>query len=119
LFLFENCDVNDKFLKCGDYYLPDINWAMDDGSLIPSCVTSFKETLVIDSMSVLGLTQVNSIPNSRNVYLDLFFCNFSDDISVLNCECPPFKLDVHHRAYEINISFDDVVVDGTQEVAKR
>jgi hypothetical protein len=76
--LFKNCDVNDNFLLCGDYNLPDINWAMDlsDGNLIPSCVTSIKETLFIDSMSVLNLTQVNSIPNSRNVYLDLFFVIF-------------------------------------------
>jgi hypothetical protein len=119
--LFENCDVNDNFLICGDYNLPDINWDMDlsDGTLIPSCVTSIKETLVIDSMSVLDLTQVNSIPNSRNVYLDLFFCNFTDDISILNCECPLLKLDVHHAAYEINISFDDVIFDSTQEFAKR
>jgi hypothetical protein len=54
--LFANCDVNDNFLICGDYNLPDINWDMDlsDGTLIPSCVTSIKETLVIDSMLVLN-----------------------------------------------------------------
>jgi hypothetical protein len=53
--LFENCDVTDKFLIFGDYNLPDINWDMDlsDEILIPSCVTSIKETLVIDSMSLL------------------------------------------------------------------
>jgi hypothetical protein len=27
--LFENCDVNENFLICGDYNLPDINWDMD------------------------------------------------------------------------------------------
>jgi hypothetical protein len=51
---------------------------LSDGTLILSCVTSIEETLVIDSMSVLDLTQVDSIPNSRNVYLDLFFYNFTD-----------------------------------------
>jgi hypothetical protein len=29
------------------------------------------------------------------------------------------KLDVHHWAYEINVSFDDVIFHSTQEVAKR
>jgi hypothetical protein len=45
--------------------IPDINWDMDL-TLIPSCVTSIKETLVIDSMLVLDLTQ-----EIRSVYLDL------------------------------------------------
>jgi hypothetical protein len=54
-FLFENCGINDNFLICGDYNLPDINWDIDlsDEILIPSCVTSIKETLVINSISVL------------------------------------------------------------------
>jgi hypothetical protein len=60
-----------------------------------------------------------SIPNSRNVYLDLFICNSTNDISILNCECPLLKLDVHRGAYEINVSFDEVTFDSTQEVAKR
>jgi hypothetical protein len=53
--LFENCDFNDNILICGDYNLPDINWDMDlsDEILIPSCVTSIKETLVINSIDVL------------------------------------------------------------------
>jgi hypothetical protein len=29
------------------------------------------------------------------------------------------KPDVHHGAYEINVSFDDVICASTQEVAKR
>jgi hypothetical protein len=45
---------------------------LSDGTLIPSCVSSIKETLVIDSMLVLDLAQVNGIPNSRNVFSDLF-----------------------------------------------
>jgi hypothetical protein len=119
--LFENCDVNDNFLICGDYNLPAINWDMDlsDGTLIPSSATSIEEILVIDSMFVLDLTQVNSIPYSRNVYLDLSFCNFPDDISILNWESPLLKLDHHHRAYEINVCFDDVIFDSTQKVVKR
>jgi hypothetical protein len=44
---------------------------------------------------------------------------YTNDISILNCECPLSKLDVHHRAYEIDITFDDVIFDSTQEVAKR
>jgi hypothetical protein len=31
----------------------------------------------------------------------------------------PLKLDVQHRAYEINVFFDDVIFDSTQELAKR
>jgi hypothetical protein len=51
----------------------------------------------------MDLAQVNSIPNSRNVYFNLFYCNFTYDISILNCEYPLMKLDVH---YEINVSFN-------------
>jgi hypothetical protein len=119
--LFENCDVTDNFLICGVYNSPDINWDMDlsDETLILSCITSIKETFVIESMSVLDLTQANSIPDSRSLYLlDLIFCNFTDDISILNCESPLLKLDVHHRAYEINVSFEDVIFDSTQLIAK-
>jgi hypothetical protein len=53
---------------------------LSDETLIPSCVSSIKETLVFDSMLVLDLTQVNGIPNSRNVisalFLEFFRCHF-------------------------------------------
>jgi hypothetical protein len=48
-----------------------------------------------------------------------FFWNFSDAISILNGKCRLLKINVHHRAYEINVSFDNVIFDSTQEVANR
>jgi hypothetical protein len=56
--LINICDINDEFVICGDYNLPEIRWKADpeDGSLIPSNVHSEKAASIADGMVALSLS---------------------------------------------------------------
>jgi hypothetical protein len=57
--------------------------------------------------TVIDIVSSSEIPNARGVFLDVCFCNFSDEISVSEQNMPLLNADVHHNAYDIDISFDD------------
>jgi hypothetical protein len=63
--------------------------------------------------------QINNIPNVREVFLDLFFCNFCDDVSIKNFDFPLLKLDRHHRAYELVLDIDNINFNDTFDTALR
>jgi hypothetical protein len=137
--MYNESDINDKILICGDFNLPGISWNrnlsdftdfsdlpnfsdlpdLGISSLTPTQLTTQKEILTIDGMSTANLTQVNSLPNDRNVFLDLFFCNFESEIDVNTCDGPLLPLDRHHNAYKAFITTDEVVFDNSQKVEKR
>lgn len=119
--LINNCDINDEFLICGDYNLPGIQWNPDDedGSLIPINVTSEKETSIADGMASLSLSQTNSLPNSRNVFLDLCFCSCPEKMAVHECSSPLLPLDVHHKSYEFKFSLEQITFHEQKEKTKQ
>jgi Reverse transcriptase (RNA-dependent DNA polymerase) len=119
-YLLNTCDINDEFFICGDYNLPEIIWRPDpeDESLVPSNVISEKATSVADGMAALSLSQVNFIPNSRNVFLDVCFTSIPDDVTVSECNSPLLPLDIHHKSYDFFISIDDLNFNDSQEKTK-
>jgi hypothetical protein len=44
-----------------------------------------------------------------------FFCNFSNEIFISDQKSPLLKLDKHHKAYDIDISYDDFTFVENQE----
>jgi Reverse transcriptase (RNA-dependent DNA polymerase)/Endonuclease-reverse transcriptase len=117
--IFNLCDVNDNILVCGDFNIPNVRWVRDETELLPFDVSTDKDSAIVDGMASLGLNQINDIPNVRNVFLDLFFSNFSDDISVYDCEFPLLKLDIHHKAYELILDIDELHFKTTHEPVKQ
>jgi hypothetical protein len=120
-FMYNKCEVNDKMFVCGDYNLPNIRWSEENslnGSLTPFNVSTPKEILITDGMATCDLSQINNIPNMRDVLLDLFFCNFNDDVTIRKCESPLLPLDIHHSAYEISIETSEIIFEDNVVHAK-
>jgi Reverse transcriptase (RNA-dependent DNA polymerase)/Endonuclease-reverse transcriptase len=117
---FNSSNVNDNILICGDFNLPNVSWSQVDtcADLLPNNVTSDKDSITVDGMASCNLVQINKIPNIRNVFLDLFFCNFNDDTSVNICETPLLNLDVHHQAYEIAIDVGEIIFEEPRDTKK-
>jgi hypothetical protein len=117
---FNSCNVNDNILICGDFNLPNVSWAQIGSctDLLPNNVTSDKESVTVDGMASCNLVQINKIPNVREVFLDLFFCNFNDEATVHICETPLLNLDIHHRAYDIAIDVGEIVFEEPRDSKK-
>lgn len=86
-FVADRQNANDIFLVCGDFNFPSvdrkIDWVVDDeicNALIPIGLSSDCISNMVDSFFGNGLYQINNVKNSRNVLLDLFFCNNIEDI---------------------------------------
>jgi hypothetical protein len=47
------------------------------------------------------LDQINERPNENDTFSDLVFMNAPVNMAVESAETPLFKLDRHHKAYEI------------------
>ena len=64
---------NHKFIICGDFNLPHIEWIKEDGTLVPEGLHTPAAETVVDCMFFLELQQINSVRNNRNRMLDLIF----------------------------------------------
>nr|CAH7757875.1 unnamed protein product [Callosobruchus chinensis] len=58
-----------------DYNLPNVTWENDGYGLSAACRPSSPATELSNIFGYLNLFQVNSVPNSRNILLDLIFSN--------------------------------------------
>lgn len=87
----------------GDFNLPKVDWDTYD---VSDCTyyNSLKAVTLIDTVNVLGLSQINSFKNSINVILDLAFVNFPVSSSpVIDTVVP---IDVYHPVLIFNLCFN-------------
>lgn len=96
----------DNVLLLGDLNTPNITWERQDDftPLVPINPQDRKASLLLETVNICNLTQLNTIPNKNNRFLDLVFANFSaSSVSVVATE-PVCRVDQHHLAYNIVIS---------------
>ncbi|KAG5873852.1 hypothetical protein JTB14_030156 [Gonioctena quinquepunctata] len=99
-----NTHPDHEFLVFGDYNIPQEN------SLEASCPDSSPGKVVNDSLSTIGLNQVNCIPNNHGVCLDLVFSHLITVVALAK----ELLMDVnyHHNAY----SFEIAVVNAEESL---
>ncbi|XP_063907420.1 uncharacterized protein LOC135125696 [Zophobas morio] len=101
------CDLESIFEKftessyiiVGDFNLPQLRW--DLGNIQNNALSGSRDyyNVISYTTAFMNLEQLNKIPNSRNVFLDLVFSNIvSLDISI--AIDPIFPASVHHFPYE-------------------
>lgn len=92
----------DKLIIAGDFNLPFVNWNdCNPGSNLGGNLRDIWN-IFISTYSLLNLSQVNKIPNSRNVFLDLVFTN----LPYLKIDRAPEELcnsSIHHFPYSFSI----------------
>lgn len=93
-----------EFLCIGDYNTPNVSWvpASNFSSLTPSPPVDRKSHLLIETISVCGLSQYNHISNKNNRLLDLVLS--TTDAIVVNEGCPLSRMDSHHPALLIKVN---------------
>ena len=107
--LIENSHITDRVLVLGDFNLPKISWLpidIDSEELSPIGVTTDLEANLVDGLASCDFTQLNSIPNRYDVFLDLIFSNSGSGVVVSTALAPLLKLDRHHWAYDVSVSVD-------------
>lgn len=81
-------------LVCGDYNISQVSWYVGRlGLNATGCLTSSSH--LVDSFSFLNLFQLNQIPNSHGVLLDLIFSS-SNELSVSCAPTPIVRPDAYH-----------------------
>lgn len=86
----------------GDYNLPGVQWYNGEDGVSVQCSEASPAGLVAETFAYCNLYQSIDHPNSRNIYLDLVFANYSE------CETMP-AIDlltgnsVHHIAYTFSL----------------
>lgn len=94
---YENC----KFIVCGDFNLPNVQWSVEDDTLVPLALNSPSAETVMESMFFLELQQINPHLNSHNRILDLIF---ADDVfaksTILLSSNPLVGIDTYHPPIE-------------------
>lgn len=104
---------HDDFIVAGDFNLPRINWTFNDtdiGALVPASSNfAFNryETKALECFTNSSLAQINHLPNSRSVFLDLVFASNINNIVVST----PTEIELldknstHHSAIELQIKY--------------
>ena len=97
-------DPEDVLIIVGDFNLPHVQWSTDDnGVLIPMAFDISGENTVpairardfITGLLGIGVHQVNSILNSNDRLLDLFFTNDFTNVSIDNAK-PLMRVNEYH-----------------------
>jgi Reverse transcriptase (RNA-dependent DNA polymerase) len=110
---------NHKLIICGDYNLPLAVWSNGVLGVSVECSETSPASIVCECFSFLNLYQLNNIPNSRGVYLDLIFSHF-DSVKVNSGLDLLHHNSIHHTAYTFDLSlmgnnpeldFEEVVYD--------
>lgn len=109
-----NLKVSDySVILLGDFNVPKVDWDTCD---VSGCLfyNSLKATSLINSMNVLGLSQVNDICNNLGVILDLVFVNFP--IASLHVDDSVVPVDNYHPAlcYNLHVQIFKHVVPSVQ-----
>ena len=113
----EHCDTVDRlcleypkssFLICGDFNKPAVEWNKSDYGFGAGSNISLQARTLIDCYEIHNLRQINSIPNARGVFLDLFFTHM-DNVRVSLAEDCLTNISIHHPAFclELDISNDN------------
>ncbi|KAK9707959.1 hypothetical protein QE152_g27520 [Popillia japonica] len=101
-YLLTRCP-NSAFCIAGDYNMPGISWQNGDAGLLPvSSGAAPWESEVCDSLTFLGLLQLNNILNHNSVVLDLVFST-SGQLSVEKSDVNLVPPDLHHPSLTIDI----------------
>lgn len=86
----------------GDYNLPNAVWSNDEYGAVVQCRGGDPALEVALSFGYQKLFQHNTIPNERNVFLDLIFSNVKD-CNVSSASDPLLNYSLHHISYEFSI----------------
>ena len=105
---------NSKFLICGDFNLPNLNWSSSLKNVFPHSL-SLSESTVLNCYNFLNLEQIINIPNSRNVFLDLAFTNIASPILDL-CSDPLLTTSSHHSAFNITLKQYRYIVPSNSKI---
>ena len=90
-------------LLCGDYNLPLAKWYNDEHGIRVDCPPGNHAEILAENFAFLSLNQLVSIPNSRNVYLDLIFSHIKS-ASVTTASDFLLPCSIHHSAYVCHIN---------------
>lgn len=90
-----------KLILCGDFNIPEAKWDNDNFGANVNCPENSPALSILNAFSYHNLYQVNSIPNSRNVFLDLIFC--CSPIIVREATDLIFHNSMHHTAVTFDI----------------
>ena len=89
-------DPEDVLIIVGDFNLPHVQWTIDDDdAIIPTAFDSLHANQFITGLLGMGVHQVNSIRNSNDRLLDLFFTNDFLNVSIDHAK-PLSRVDQHH-----------------------
>ncbi|XP_055614870.1 uncharacterized protein LOC129761181 [Toxorhynchites rutilus septentrionalis] len=103
--IMDGCSSKDVILALGDYILPPLSWVIDENmnGYLPSNASTEQELALTEPMLSLGLTQVNSLPNSNGRLLDLAFISEPDIANLLEPAVPLLAADEHHKPFVLNM----------------
>lgn len=100
----QNIYSEDDFVLLGDYNLPELSWS-SDGTLPNS--SSPRSCVFLDSLSLLGLSQINFVRNNLDRTLDLVLLSSSDGCSVSQT-VSHLPVDPPHPPLLVNLPISDV-----------
>lgn len=83
-----------KLAILGDFNLPEAVWARDELGITVQCPDSSSAVLLASVCAFLNLCQLNSVPNNRNVMVDLILSNLC--LNVERAEDIIFPNSMHH-----------------------
>uniref|UniRef100_A0A6P7H189 Uncharacterized protein LOC114343194 n=1 Tax=Diabrotica virgifera virgifera TaxID=50390 RepID=A0A6P7H189_DIAVI len=92
-----------KIYLFGDYKLPDAGWFNDDYGVRVECPGTSNAVGLAQQFGFLQLYQLNEIPNSRNIYLDLLFTN-DKNVQLSKSKDFIFADSLHHFSYECTLN---------------
>lgn len=103
----EDCSPDDRFLICGDFNLPDVDWLFfeEDNCFLPISSSGDKAVEFLGSLSSFSLHQVNSICNHMNRLLDLVLYDDPNEVKIAETK-NALPLDMYHPALEICLSLE-------------
>lgn len=103
--------LNDVVVIIGDFNFPGIDWITDtinDRIFLPVNVRCGIQEDLINNILCYGLSQINPVKNHRGRLLDLFFSNFTDELSVKECSAPLLPIDIEHVPIEISLNVKSI-----------
>ncbi|XP_050508061.1 uncharacterized protein LOC126885523 [Diabrotica virgifera virgifera] len=86
----------------GDYNLPNAVWSNDEFGVLVHCPGADPAVDVAQAYGYLKFYQLNSLPNDRNVFLDLVFSNYRD-LVITRAGDPLLNSSLHHFGYEASL----------------
>lgn len=94
----DSVSVDDYFVICGDFNLPNLQWNAKGDVLFNSCNSVAND--LIDCLSYCSFIQYNFILNHNGRTLDLMLSNV-DTVMVNQCNDPLSNIDQHHPPLDI------------------